>query len=181
MSGWSSFSEEQNFEEIFRRDAKRAIDDLLSQDLTRSYSGFGADCNAEYGDIFLTALWNEEPDIGKLQEDIGWIAEWNGAFFSDTVFENSKELSRIRLAVEDHLEEKYGELVDESASDNDKFVAYSDEFCSGFMDTVVRILYLLRQKTPALQNTVFLVTDHDEMNSETTARLKRVTGSDPFS
>lgn len=179
MSDWSDFAREHNFENVFREAAERAIAQLLAQDSTRSYTGFGADCNAEYGDIFLTALWSEEPDLPKLKDSFGWIAEWDGAFFSDPVFEKTKPLEKFKLAIQTHLENKFDEIGGEPP--HQQFLDYSAAFCGEFMDVVTRVLFEIQQKTPALESALFLVIDHDEMNEDAIKRLERITGRRPFS
>jgi len=175
---WPAFEREHNFETTFRDAANVAATRLIAQDPKRVFTGFGADCNAEYGDIFLAALWSEPPDITKLKDDIGWISHWEGAFFSDPVFDASEALRQFKSAVQTHLDTKYEELKD--GLYDEKFIEYSDAFCEGFMEVVIRVLFELQKTTPALKSALFLVTDHDELNADTIERLKRITGIDPF-
>ena len=178
MSDWAAFEREHNFETTLRKAAEEAVAELLAQDPTRSYTGFGADCNAEYGDVFLTVLWNEEPDLPKLKDSLGWIAEWNGAFFSDSVFEDSEPLEAFKYAIQTHLANKIDEIGGEPP--HQPFLNYCDAFCAEFMNVVTRVLFAIQQKTPALESALFLVTDHDEMNEDAIKRLERVTGKPTF-
>lgn len=178
MSDWAAFERAHDFENTFREAAEQAVTKLLAQDPTRSYTGFGADCNAEYGDIFLTALWDEEPDLPKLKDSLGWIAEWKGAFFSDSVFEDSEPLQAFKIAVQTHLDNKFDEIGGESP--HQPFLDYSDAFCAEFMQVVIRVLFVIKQKTPALETTLFLVTDHDETNEDAIKQLEQVTGKRTF-
>ncbi|MEM9343808.1 MAG: hypothetical protein AAGA87_12250 [Pseudomonadota bacterium] len=180
MSDWAEFQRAHDFEAVFRDAAVRAADHLLQADPARRYTGFGADCNAEYGDVFLTALWSEPPDLVKLQESIGWTSHWEGAFFSDPVFEASEPLNAFKLALQEHLDGKYTEMRTDSDPYDEAFGAYSDAFCEGFMESVIRILLEIQQMTPALRPALFVACDHDELNETSIQRLVRITGRHPW-
>ena len=157
---WIKFDEENNFSQILSKLARKFIE-MVIEDLEdgNTIIAFGSYLDAVYGDINISILTKYgESNVPDWYREWGWISAWDyqGELDNNPAIEH---LRKILSTPGTHFE---------------------DDFLEEFMLALIKVLVNIRDSTEKLKQAKLILIDHDEPQSKSEERLRKIIKNDEF-